>query len=160
VGIAPTPDGDGDGYWLADSGGEVRTLGDAGYYGSMAGARLNQPIVHIVSTADGRGYWLVAPDRGTFAFGDAHFYGSMAELPLNAPIVDIATTGGYWLVASDGGVFAFDAPFLGSGALALHDSHRAMVITSSLCCAISVRVSAGCSQAGTLRGLHASIRAC
>ncbi len=116
VGIAPTPDGDG--YWLADSGGQVRTRGDAGFYGSMAGARLNQPIVHIVPTADGRGYWLVAADGGTFAFGDAPFYGSMAGLPLNAPIVDIAPTGdgrGYWLVAADGGVFAFgDARFHGS----------------------------------------------
>ena len=122
-----TPDGGG--YWLADSAGAVRTLGDAGYYGSMAGARLNQPIDHIVSTADGRGYWLVAADGGTFAFGDAPFYGSMAGARLNAPIVDIAPTGdgrGYWLVAADGGVFAFgDARFHGSmGGVRPQSTHR------------------------------------
>ena len=116
VGIAPTPDGKG--YWMADAVGGVRTLGDAGFYGSMAGQPLNQPIDHIVATPDGRGYWLVASDGGTFAFGDAPFYGSMAGRPLNAPIVDVAPTPdgrGYWLVASDGGIFAFgDAGFHGS----------------------------------------------
>ena len=115
VGIVPTPDGGG--YWLADSDGGVRTLGDAGYYGSMAGAP--QPAHRPHRGDRGRqGYWLVAADGGTFAFGDAPFYGSMAGRPLNAPIVDIAPTRdgrGYWLVASDGGVFAFgDARFHGS----------------------------------------------
>ncbi|MGA8724365.1 MAG: choice-of-anchor D domain-containing protein [Acidimicrobiales bacterium] len=116
VGMASTPDGNG--YWITDTAGEVRTDGDAGFYGSMAGRPLNAPIAHIVATADAHGYWLVASDGGTFAFGDAPFYGSMAGYPLNKPIVDIAPTPdgrGYWLVASDGGIFAFgDAIFRGS----------------------------------------------
>ena len=116
VGMASTPDGNG--YWIADAAGEVRTEGDAGFYGSMAGQALNAPIAHIVATPDGHGYWLVASDGGTFAFGDAPFYGSMAGYALNRPIVDIAPTPdgrGYWLVASDGGIFAFgDAVFHGS----------------------------------------------
>jgi hypothetical protein len=116
VGMAATPDGGG--YWIADAHGDVKPLGDAVFFGSMAGQALDQPIAHIVATADGAGYWLVAADGGTFAFGDAHFYGSMGGAHLDAPVVDMAPTGdggGYWLVASDGGIFAFgDAAFRGS----------------------------------------------
>ena len=115
VGMASTPDGNG--YWITDTVGEVRTDGDAGFYGSMAGRQLNVPIAHIIATADAHGYWLVASD-GAPCLRDAPFYGSMAGYPLNKPIVDIAPTPngrGYWLVASDGGIFAFgDAIFRGS----------------------------------------------
>jgi len=116
VGMASTPNGDG--YWVADSSGDVTNHGGAVNYGSMGGQTLNAPITHIVSTSDGKGYWLVAADGGTFSFGDARFYGSMGGKALNAPVVDIAPTTsghGYWLVASDGGVFSFgDAVFSGS----------------------------------------------
>ena len=116
VGMAATPAGDG--YWVADSAGDVTTHGAAVNYGSMGGQPLNAPVTHIVSTSDGKGYWLVAADGGTFSFGDAQFYGSMGGRKLNAPVVDMAPTPsghGYWLVASDGGVFAFgDAAFRGS----------------------------------------------
>ena len=116
VGMASTPTGDG--YWLADSAGDVVPRGGARSYGSMSGMPLNAPVTHIVATPDGGGYWLVAADGGIFSFGDAHFYGSMGGRPLNAPVVSMTpspTGRGYWLVAADGGVFAFgDAAFHGS----------------------------------------------
>jgi hypothetical protein len=87
-------------------------------FGSMAGHRLNAPIVGAAFTPRHDGYWLVASDGGIFAFGAARYYGSMGGDRLNEPIVGMATTpdgGGYWEVAADGGIFAFgDAPFLGS----------------------------------------------
>ena len=102
---------------MASDGG-IFDFGDAGFFGSMGGKPLNEPIVGIAPTPDGGGYWLVASDGGIFAFGDAGFYGSMGGKPLNKPIVGMAATpdgGGYWLVASDGGVFTFgDATFSGS----------------------------------------------
>ena len=116
VGLAATPSGDG--YWLADSAGDVVARGAVRVYGSMSGLPLAAPVTHVVGTPDGGGYWLVAADGGIFAFGDARFYGSMGGRPLAAPVVDLAPTTdgrGYWLVASDGGVFAFgDAVFAGS----------------------------------------------
>ncbi|HEY1831531.1 MAG TPA: hypothetical protein VGG38_14945 [Acidimicrobiales bacterium] len=116
VGIAATPDGNG--YWEAESDGQVANFGDAGDYGSMSGQTLNSPIVGIAATPDGGGYWLAAADGGIFSFGDALFYGSTGALHLNSPIVGIASTPngrGYWMVAADGGIFSFgDALFQGS----------------------------------------------
>jgi hypothetical protein len=116
VGMAATPKGTG--YWLVNARGAVSAHGAAQLYGSMATAKLNSPIDHIVATTDGAGYWLVAADGGIFSFGDAAFYGSMGGSHLNAAVVDIAPTpddAGYWLVASDGGIFSFgDARFSGS----------------------------------------------
>ncbi len=113
---AITPDGQG--YWLVASDGGIFTFGDAGYFGSTGGMRLNQPIVGMAAAPDGRGYWLVASDGGIFTFGDATFYGSTGNLHLNQPIVGMAATPdgtGYWLVASDGGIFTFgDASYFGS----------------------------------------------
>ncbi len=87
-------------------------------YGSLAGLKLNKPIVGIARTADNAGYWLVGSDGGIFTFGDGGFYGSTGDIRLNKPIVGMASTPdghGYWLVASDGGVFTFgDAGFYGS----------------------------------------------
>jgi hypothetical protein len=106
------------GYWLAGADGGIFTFGDAGFYGSAGGIRLNAPIVGMAATPDGKGYWLTAIDGGVFAFGDAAFYGSMGGTPLNQPVVGMAATPdgkGYWLVAADGGVFSFgDAAFYGS----------------------------------------------
>jgi hypothetical protein len=116
VGGAPTPDGRG--AWLAAANGAVETLGDATYFGSMAGHKLAKPIVGIAATPTGGGYWLVASDGGIFAFGNAAFHGSTGAMHLQAPVVGMGampTGGGYWLVASDGGIFTFgDAGFYGS----------------------------------------------
>jgi hypothetical protein len=112
---SPTPT---TGYSLVASDGGIFSFGDAVFYGSEGGTRLNKPIVGIAATPTGKGYWLVASDGGIFSFGDAAFYGSEGGTPLNKPIVGIAATPtgkGYWLVASDGGIFSFgDAAFDGS----------------------------------------------
>ncbi len=77
VGGAPTPDGKG--AWVAAASGAVEVLGDAGFYGSMGGKPLDQPIVGMAATPTGGGYWLVAADGGVFTFGDAPFFGSGAS---------------------------------------------------------------------------------
>ena len=116
VAVARTPTARGG--WIASADGGVYAYGDAGFYGSMGGVRLNQPIVGMAATPTGRGYWLVARDGGIFSFGDAQFYGSTGSIKLNKPIVAMTpspTGRGYWFVASDGGIFSFgDAHFAGS----------------------------------------------
>ena len=106
------------GYWVVDSNGSVMPFGSAPYYGSMAGVRLNAPVIATAPTSDGHGYWLLGSDGGVFSFGDARFYGSTGDMVLNKPVVGMAPTAdgnGYWLVASDGGIFSFgDAAFYGS----------------------------------------------
>ena len=72
---------------MVASDGGIFAFGNAGFYGSMGGHPLNQPIVGMASTADGHGYWEVASDGGIFCFGDAGFYGSEGGKPLNRPIV-------------------------------------------------------------------------
>ena len=124
------------GYWLVASDGGVFAF-DAPYFGSTGGLSLNRPVNGMAATANGHGYWLVASDGGLFAFGDAGFHGSTGRLPLVAPVVgmgDDPATGGYWMVASDGGLFAFDAPFLGSGTIALGPPHRARLTWSPVRC--------------------------
>ena len=116
VGMAATADGNG--YWLVASDGGIFSYGDAAFYGSTGGMRLNKPIVSMAATPDGHGYWLVASDGGIFSYGDATFYGSTGSIALNKPVVGMASTPdghGYWLVASDGGIFTYgDANFYGS----------------------------------------------
>ena len=58
---------DSKGYWLVASDGGVFSFGDASFYGSTGGDRLNKPIVGIAATPDGNGYWLVASDGGVFS---------------------------------------------------------------------------------------------
>jgi predicted chitinase len=100
----------GGGYWLVAADGGVFAFGDAGFYGSMGGKPLSQPVVGMAATPSGRGYWLVAGDGGVFSFGDAGFHGSMAGQPLAQGILGMARVpdgSGYWMVAKDGGIFAF-----------------------------------------------------
>jgi len=122
------------GYWINASDGGVFSFGNAQFYGSTGGMRLNQPVVAIASTHDAAGYWEVASDGGVFSFGDAPFHGSTGSIRLNKPMVGMAVTpdgGGYWLVASDGGIFAYgDAQFYGStGSLHLNQPVIGMVPT-------------------------------
>jgi hypothetical protein len=108
----------GRGYWLVSSDGGVFSFGDAQFWGSTGGVKLNAAVVAMTPTQSGNGYWLVASDGGIFNYGDAGFYGSTGSTHLNKPIVGMAATPdgkGYWLVASDGGIFSFgDAGFFGS----------------------------------------------
>ena len=83
--VAPAP-----GYWEVASDGGIFAYGAAGFYGSMGGHPLNQPVVGMAATPSDHGYWEVASDGGIFAFGDAGFYGSMGGHPLNRPIVGMA----------------------------------------------------------------------
>ncbi len=122
------------GYWINASDGGVFSFGNAQFYGSTGGMRLNQPVVAMASTHDAAGYWEVASDGGVFSFGDAPFHGSTGSIRLNKPMVGMATTpdgGGYWLVASDGGIFAYgNAQFYGStGSLVLNKPVIGMVPT-------------------------------
>jgi hypothetical protein len=116
LGIAPSATGAG--YWMVASDGGIFAFGDAPFFGSMGGQRLNRPMIGMAATASGLGYWMFAGDGGIFAYGDAPFFGSLGSEPLNAPVVAMAPTAsglGYWMLGADGGVFAFgDAPFLGS----------------------------------------------
>lgn len=108
----------GQGYWLVASDGGIFSFGDADFFGSTGGMRLNKPIVGMATTASGQGYYLVASDGGIFTFGDAQFFGSTGNIKLQAPIVGMKPTSsgnGYWMFAIDGGVFAFgDAQYHGS----------------------------------------------
>ena len=106
------------GYWMTTADGHVYGYGEAATVGSLAGTRLNRPVVGMAATPSGKGYWMVASDGGVFNFGDAPFTGSAGAIKLVQPIVGMSATlsgNGYWMVASDGGIFAFgDAGFLGS----------------------------------------------
>ncbi len=77
------------GYYLAGSDGGIFSFGDAGFFGSMGGKPLNQPVVGIAATADGKGYWLVASDGGIFSFGDAPFDGAVSA-PSGGPVIGMA----------------------------------------------------------------------
>jgi hypothetical protein len=80
---------DGKGYWLVASDGGIFAFGDARFYGSTGGIRLNRPIVGMAVDPATGGYWLVASDGGVFAF-DAPFYGSTGGIRLSRPIVGMA----------------------------------------------------------------------
>ena len=107
-----------EGYIEVAGDGGTFNYGAAKFFGSLAGIKLNAPIIDAALTKDNNGLYLVATDGGVFALGDAAFYGSAGSLKLNAPVVSISlspTGNGYWLFAADGGVIAYgDAKFLGT----------------------------------------------
>ena len=53
----------GNGYYLLDNSGGIFPFGDAHSFGSMAGVRLNAPIIALAPTPSGRGYWLLGVGR-------------------------------------------------------------------------------------------------
>ena len=123
------------GYRLYASDGGVFDFGDASFYGSTGGQKLNRPIAAASSQSLGLGYWLAGSDGGVFNFGSAAFFGSTGAEHLNEPIVGMASTnddGGYWLTAADGGIFTFgDATFYGSlGGLHLNAQIVGMTTTA------------------------------
>ncbi len=95
-----TPDGGG--YWEVAADGGIFAFGDAGFYGSMGGVPLHQPIVGMAAAPDGKGYWLVAADGGIFAFGSARFsrldgWGAPSTGPSWAwPPLPTARATGWW----------------------------------------------------------------
>ena len=64
------------GYWLVGSDGGIFSFGNARFFGSMGGVKLNGRIVAMAATPDNRGYWQVGADGGIFAFGDAKYLGN------------------------------------------------------------------------------------
>jgi hypothetical protein len=80
------PDPNGVGYWLVAADGGIFAF-DAGFHGSMGGAKLNKPVVGMV--AFGNGYLMVGRDGGIFNFSDKAFYGSLGNPPSH-PIVSVA----------------------------------------------------------------------
>jgi phospholipase C len=118
--VAIVQTGDGRGYWIFGSRGEVWAFGDARFAGSClsTGARCQgvDDIVGAAAAAGGRGYWLVSSSGTVYAFGAARWLGDMSDRGVT-DIVGIAGPdgGGYWLAGRDGGVFAFgDARPFGS----------------------------------------------
>ncbi len=112
---------DGDGYWLATSGGDVQSFGDADYHGNAVGTGGAEPVVAMAAHPGGEGYWLATRQGNVFAFGTAGHWGAIAHLRLDVDVVDIESSpsgDGYWLALEDGRVLAFgDARDLGCGPL-------------------------------------------
>lgn len=69
VAIVPTPSGNG--YWIAAADGSVYSFGDAPFFGSMGGKKLNAAISGMAAHPSGQGYWLLSLDGGVFAFGQS-----------------------------------------------------------------------------------------
>ena len=106
--ICRTPSGHG--YYIVAADGGVFCYGDAKFFGSMGGVKLNAPVVDMAVRPQGDGYWLAASDGGVFCFGKAPMKGSMGGQHINSPVVSIdcdAEGDGYWLLAEDGRVFTF-----------------------------------------------------
>jgi hypothetical protein len=106
--IVRTPSGHG--YYIVSADGGVFCYGDAKFFGSMGGQKLNAPVVDMAVHPKNSGYILASADGGVFCFGNVQFKGSMGGKKLNAPIVgcEIDAEGdGYWLLGQDGGVFTF-----------------------------------------------------
>lgn len=73
VGIWANPGGKG--YWIVGRDGGVFAASGAGFYGSMGGENLAEPIVDFAPTSTGKGYYMIGADGGVFAFGDAKYAG-------------------------------------------------------------------------------------
>ena len=64
--IVASPDGAG--YTVFSVDGGAFAFGSARFHGSVAGSRLNGPIVDAALTASGDGYWMLGRDGGVFGF--------------------------------------------------------------------------------------------
>ena len=82
----------GNGYWLVAADGGVFAFGDAHFYGSTGGIRLNQPIVGMAATPSGKGYWLVARTAASSRSATRDFSDPPASIRLAQPIVGMAAT--------------------------------------------------------------------
>ena len=115
VGMAGT--GDGDGYWVAASNGQVNAYGDAAEY--PASSVPSAPIVSVSAVPKSSGYDLLAGD-GTVVGVGAGTEGSASSVGPSCDAVTIDATpdgGGYWVGLSSGAVLTFgDAGFYGSAA--------------------------------------------
>jgi hypothetical protein len=111
VGIAST--GTGDGYWVADSSGQVLPVGDADDLGGLDDlATVADGTEHVVAmsgTHDHDGYWLLTDTGRIAAFGSAEVHGDL-QGAVAAPLVALAghpSDEGYWVLDAAGGVHPF-----------------------------------------------------
>jgi hypothetical protein len=108
-------------FWFATADGAVRAFASV-VFGSLAGKRLEAPVVAIAASPGGEGYWEVTADGRVANFGSAPWYGSPQGRLGDARVTGFAVTldgGGYWIVTSVGQVFNFgDAVNYGSAATA------------------------------------------
>jgi hypothetical protein len=65
---------------MVASDGGIFAFGDAGFFGSTGGIRLNQPVTAMSATPTGAGYYMLGRDGGIFNFGDAAFFGAVPGL--------------------------------------------------------------------------------
>jgi hypothetical protein len=116
VGMTSVPNGS---LLLAGSDGGVFPVGQAGFYGSLAGQQAGGGIAAVAADPRTGGYWLAGADGGVFGM-HAPYYGSVSGHRLGSHIAAMAASPsgrGYWLASADGGVFAFgDARYAGSAA--------------------------------------------
>ncbi|MGH9021783.1 MAG: S8 family serine peptidase [Acidimicrobiia bacterium] len=136
VDLEPSPLGDG--YWVIDEAGRVRTYGNVRALGGLepGGLAPGEVATSLSAVPDGNGYWIFTSVGRAVPFGTAGSFGDLSASSLNGPVLDSVATSsgrGYWLVGSDGGVFAFgDARFLGSmGGKRINAPVRSLVPTPS-----------------------------
>src|SRR5581483_8300134 len=97
--MAPAPDGRG--YWMVAGDGGVFSFGDAGFFGSAAGAT-DKRVVDIAPSATGQGYYITASNGSVFAYGDAKYYGGASDQHLTHGIISlVALNSGQPPVAGD-----------------------------------------------------------
>ena len=93
--MAATPSGHG--YWLSAADGGVFSFGDAGFFGSMGGQTLGNPVAAMAATPDGAGYWLLPSTQIASAPIKPGATGA-AVLALQQRLTAL----GYWLGTPDG----------------------------------------------------------
>lgn len=111
-GLAAAPDGSG--CWIVDGEGEVYTVGDAPFLGSLKSYNIacGAPIAGILSAGAASGYWIYSTAGDVYAFGSLPSYGTLPEVGLSAdvPVVAMATyddASAYCLLNEAGDVFTF-----------------------------------------------------
>ncbi|MGH9035451.1 MAG: hypothetical protein ACRD0O_06775, partial [Acidimicrobiia bacterium] len=76
--LAPTPEGAG--YWMVARDGGMFTFGDAGFFGSLPGAKVPGPAAAMRPTRTGGGYLVVTANGTVTSFGDAPVLGGVPEV--------------------------------------------------------------------------------
>lgn len=111
-GIASMPDGGG--CWVVDRYGEVYTVGNASFHGSIPadGITLGAGIVGIATVSTSTGYWLYSAAGDVYSFGDVPSYGTLAEIGYDStvPVVSMVAypdARAYCLLNAKGDVFTF-----------------------------------------------------
>ncbi len=115
IGLAP--EGNGQGYWMANSKGSISECGGASFLGSLGG-HAPSPVVALSPTSGGNGYYMVTAAGNVYNFGDAKWFGSTANIHLPSPVVGFSPLPngtGYYLTTAAGNVYNFgSAPWQGS----------------------------------------------